>query len=109
MSVDKLVSEIEKKQYDFKRIEECCQELLSDYLGAVEAYVPLMIDYQDQSDHLNQICEIVKEIMNNIQGINAILMHVAHKTDSEEMGILIGRILKGEQNISHCIEKFESS
>ncbi len=109
MSIDKLISSLDKKERDSPKIKDACQEILKDYLGIAEAYVQLVQKMQADPEKVECLCEIVKQVMANVLGINGILKNVDETlANPDELDMLVGQILKGEQLIEGLIEKFES-
>lgn len=106
MSIDKLISELDKPVRDPKKIQEGARQSLIDYLGVAEAYLSLMEAVRDKPQKVDYLCEIIREIINNIQSLNQLIKDT-ERLSQDEMDTHAGQILKGEQVIDDMIEKFE--
>ena len=107
MSIDKLILELDKPKRDFQKLRECSRQSLTDYLGVAEAYLSLLEAVREKPEKVNFLCEIIREIINNIQTLNQLIRN-AEQLSGDEMDMHAGQILKGEQVIDIMIEKFET-
>ncbi len=109
MSIDQLISSLDKTERDPLKIKEICQEILKDYLGIIEAYAQLLQKFQGYPEKVECLCEIVKYVITNILSINSVLKNIEemllHPNDLDR---LVGQILKDEQLIEELIENFEA-
>jgi hypothetical protein len=106
MSIDQLLSSRHTTEGDPIKNKKICQEILKDYLGTVAAYVPLAQKVQIHPEKVECLCEIMKQVIMNMLGINTILKNM-DRTPPEDTDKLVGQILHGEHYIEELIEKFE--
>ena len=109
MSIDKLISLLDKEPRSFETIKFCGKEILEEYIGVADAYIDLLISAKESRDKVYYICLIIDELMNSIKGLNDLLRAIdLNQLEQNRVERLVGQILKGEQNIDNLIEKFEA-
>lgn len=109
MSIDKLVSLLDKEPHSLQKIQNSGMEILEDYIGVADAYIDLLISVKTSRDKVYFISLIIDELMSSIKGLNDLLRAIdLNQLEKGNAERLVGQILKGEQNIGTLIEKFEA-
>ena len=109
MSIDKLITELDKEPRNLKVIQACAWQGLQDYIGVAEAYVSLLGTVLQHDAKVELISTILIEVMQNVQGLNKLKQFLNQKApDLSEIDIYTGQVLRGEQTIDSLIARFES-
>lgn len=107
MSIDHLISQLEMEEKDLGNVQESVQEILSDYIGISDAYVGLMQSFQDDSSKINTICQILKQLLENIEGLSEFNQLLKNEDKGIEFEKYMGLLLSGEQKMEFLIQEFD--
>ena len=109
MSIDKLISELDREPRDLVAIKTRADQGVHDYIVVSEAYVSLLGTVLDKDAQVDLLCNILSEIIENIRGLNKLKSYLNQADPNlSELDIYTGQVLRGEQSIDMLIAQFEA-